>query len=92
LPAKSGKPRPDRIGLVAVAVQLPFLVAIASALGDWSRLGEAPWWIAMAVTAVASLVAVVRFAPGPPWNTRGFGANLACLALAALLAVMFLCG
>lgn len=92
---RPGKPRPDRIALVAVVMQLLFLAGIARALGDWSRLGEVPWWIAIVVTAGAGLVALVRFLPGLPWNTRGFGANLARLVglgVAALLAAMFLRG
>lgn len=93
LPAKPGRPAADRIALVLVAVQLLFLAGLAGALGDWSRLGAAPWWLAVGVTAAAALVALARFAPRLPWNTRGLGANLGRvvgLALAVLFAAMFL--
>lgn len=93
LPTKPGKPRPDRIELVLVAVQMLFLAGLARALGDWSRLGEAPWWLAGCLTAVAAMVALVRFLPGLPWNTRGVGRNawrFVGFALALLLTAMFL--
>lgn len=93
LPAKPGRPAADRIALVLVAVQLLFLAGLAGALGDWSRLGAAPWWLALLVTSGAALVALLRFLPTLPWNTRGLGANLGRflgLALPVLFAAMFL--